>query len=119
MEEQNIVSKVAEALKELVGKQCSTNYQENRRMISAVVFPASEGVLKTSCYSLTDWYVANHSSLIYESKDGSYSLNVKYSKKLKDDPNLLARDPNRYVFKSFRVCHYDETEKKWIEINIK
>ena len=82
-------------------------------------FSAGQGSLKTRYYDLTDWYVTNHFVLIYESKDGSYSLYVKYSKKLKDDPNLLARDPNRYVFKSFTVGLCTTIEGKDVTFNLK
>lgn len=119
MENKDVVVNVAEALKSLVGKQCSVRHQENSDMIDNVVFPASQGLLKTRYYDLTDWYATNHSVLIYESEDGSYSLYVKYSKKLKNSPNLLARDPNRYMFKSFTVGHYDATEEKWITFDLK
>lgn len=119
MENKDVIAKVAEALKSLVGKQCSVMYRENSDIIDNVVFPASQGLLKTRYYDLTDWYVTNHSMLIYRSEDNSYRLQIKYSKKLKDDPNLLARDPNRYVFKSFTVSYYDVTEGKWITFDLK
>ena len=44
MEIKDVVANVAEALKNLVGKQCSVKYRENSALIDSVVFFCGSGV---------------------------------------------------------------------------